>query len=161
MPYAVILLHSHSTVFEQPKYQLWIWNSFWGNTMTNKLSHRNSYSECEQNFKLKLFHAEFGEIVFQKHFLNFQLSENIFQNALWKLILWLKQAHNNNNDTYTIDCSEKNEYWIHFKKKSLWLIGKYFLVDWHSSVIGVNCTELKWSNNWPTEWISKPTDATV
>lgn len=32
-------------------------------------------------------------------------------------MLWLKQAHNNNKDTYTIDCSEKNENWIHFKKK--------------------------------------------
>lgn len=82
MPYAVILLHSHSTVFEQPNISYGFETHSGGNTMTNKLSHRNSYSECEQNFKLKLFHAEFGKIVFQKHFLNFQLSENIFQNTL-------------------------------------------------------------------------------
>lgn len=161
MPYAVILLHSHSTVFEQPKYQLWIWNSFWGNTMTNKLSHRNSYSECEQNFKLKLFHAEFGEIVFQKHFLIFNCLK-IFFKILFESSCFGWNKHTTTTKTLTqLTVWKKMRIGFTSKKKSLWLIGKYFLVDWHSSVIGVNCTELKWSNNWPTEVISKPTDATV
>jgi len=30
-----------------------------------------------------------------------------------------------------------------------------------TSVTDVNCTELKWSNNWITERFSKPTNASV
>lgn len=156
----VILLHSHSTVFEQPKDLLWIWKSFW-----RQHNDKQTFPSFVFIFrvwtklKLKSFQAEFRKIVFLK----------IIQFS----IVWEHFSKCSLETHALAETSTQQQWHLHnwpfrkkweldsLQKKSLWLIGKYFLVDWHSSVIGVNCTELKWSNNWPTEVISKPTDATV
>lgn len=63
----VILLHSHSTVFEQPKDLLWIWKSFW-----RQHNDKQTFPSFVFIFrvwtklKLKSFQAEFRKIVFLK-----------------------------------------------------------------------------------------------